>query len=478
MPESLTFEEAIGLTSEPLAVFDSSANLRLANGAFAEALRPLDGYLETGTPWAVILTEAVRKGLIAETDVAALRVSEERYLDRPEAQPEATFTLSDGTTASAALRRTSDDGFALALTRESSAAETATESELEVIMSKVLEACPTCLTMSRIGDGRILYRSPAAAALLGKGLNSLEHFADRAERADFLTALLPTAAVDDMRITALGAGGREFPAAISARLIDYRGEDVIVASIDDLTEHLAADREIERQKKQLFQLEKMSALGQVLSGIAHELNNPLSVVVGNAHLLLEEDIDANLRRRVEKMTSAAERCVRIVRTFLSMARDRPLVLERRRAEDIIRAATDAFAANDLGAGVPVNVFVAEGLPTLLIDEVQVIQVLVNILSNAVQAMDATQANKRIGIEARQSDLGVEFRLTDNGPGVPENIRDRIFEPLFTTKGESEGTGIGLALCHRLVVAHGGTIELAPTKGHGAEFVIDLPAAPD
>ena len=125
-----------------------------------------------------------------------------------------------------------------------------------------------------------------------------------------------------------------------------------------------------------------------------------------------------------------------------------------------------------------NVFVAEGLPTLLIDEVQVIQVLVNILSNAVQAMDATQANKRIGIEARQSDLGVEFRLTDNGPGVPENIRDRIFEPLFTTKGESEGTGIGLALCHRLVVAHGGTIELTPTKGHGAEFVIDLPAAPD
>lgn len=478
MPENLTFEEAIGLTSEPLAVFDAGADLRLVNAAFSEALRPLEGFLNPGTPWAVVLTEAVRKGLLAEAGAAALRMSEERFLDRPEAQPQTTFTLSDGSLAVAVLRRTSDDGFVLALSPETGAAETAAESELEVIMSKVLEACPTCLTMSRIGDGRILYRSPAASVLLGKGLNSLEHFADRSERADFLTELLPTAAVDDMRITALGTGGRRFPAAISARLIDYRGEDVIVASIDDLTEQLAADREIERHKKQLFELEKMSALGQVLSGIAHELNNPLSVVVGNAHLLLEEDIDANLRRRVEKMTSAAERCVRIVRTFLSMARDRPLALKRRHTDEVVDAATAAFEASDLSTGVSVDVSVSEGLPALLIDEVQVIQVLVNVLSNAVHAMDTLQSDKWIGVDVRPSALGVEFRLTDNGPGVSEDIRDRIFDPLFTTKDEGEGTGLGLALCHRIVVAHGGTIELAPDKGRGAEFVIDLPAAPD
>lgn len=476
MPENLTFEEAIGLTSEPIAVFDASADLRMVNAALSTALRPLDGFLMPGTPWGLILTEAVRKGVIEEADAAALRLSEEHYLDRPGSQPEARFVLSDGSTASAVLRRTSDDGFVMALTRDSRLPDSASGSELEVIMSKVLEACPTCLTMSRIGDGRILYRSPAAAALLGKGLNSLEHFAHRTERADFLTSLLPTAAVDDMPFTALGPGARRFPAVISARLIEYRGEDVIVASIVDLTERLAAEAEIERQRKQLFQLEKMSALGQVLSGIAHELNNPLTVVVGNAHLLLEEDIDDALRRRVEKMTSAAERCVRIVRTFLSMARDRPLELERKDAGDIVQSAVEAIRSDGMSASVSIDVSVSEDLPPLLVDGVQVVQVLVNLLSNSVQAMAAFGQDKRVKIFAGPSASGVEFRVTDNGPGIPQDIRDRIFDPLFTTKAEGEGTGLGLALCNRIVMAHGGTIELAPVQT-GAEFVITLPAAP-
>ncbi len=475
MPEPMTFEEAIGLTSEPLAVFDARAKLRTVNAACRAALRPLAGFLEPGTPWTMILSEAVRKGILSETGAAALRLAEERYLDKPEAQPQAFATLADGGTALAALRRTSEDGFVLSLRPDATTGETAADSELEELMSKVLEACPTCLTMSRIGDGRILYRSPAATDLLGKGFNSLDHFADRIERADFLTALLPTARVDDMTITARGADRREFPAAISARLIDYRGEDVIVASIDNLTERLAAEAEIERQKKQLFQLEKMSALGEVLSGIAHELNNPLSVVVGNAHLLLEEEIPDALRPRIEKMTAAAERCVRIVRTFLSMARDRPLDLATATAAEIVRTATEAFDASGLSTGLGVEVAVAEGLPLILVDEVQIGQVFLNILSNAAQAMKASGIGGRVTIAARRSALGVEFRLGDNGPGVPEEMRSQIFDPLFTTKGASEGTGLGLALCHRIVVAHGGTIELGPGGEAGAEFIVDLPA---
>ena len=474
MAGELTFEEAISLTSEPLAVFDADANLRVVNPAFHNAMRPLESFLIGGTPWQVVLSEAVRKGVLADAGAATLQMIEERYLDRPEAQPEVAVSLPDGSSAVAHLRRTSDDGFVLALRAVEN--DDSSESELEEIMSKVLQACPTCLIMSRIGDGRILYRSPAATDLLGKGFNSLEHFVERSERADFLTALLPTARIDDMRITARGADGSAFPAAISARLIEYRGEDVIVAGIDDLTERLEAEAEIERQEKQLFQLEKMSALGEVLSGIAHELNNPLSVVVGNAHLLLEEDISDDLRPRIERMTGAAERCVRIVRTFLSMARDRPLELETREASDLVRAAVDAFEASELADGVELTVEIAEELPTLWVDEVQVVQVLVNILSNAVQAMAAAGTGSRLGIEARPGTGGVRFLLCDDGPGVPEDVRDRIFDPLFTTKEAGEGTGLGLALCHRIVVAHGGTIELSSKPGPGATFILELPEA--
>lgn len=475
MANGPTFEEAISLTSEPLAVFDPAANLLLANAAFQESARSLEGFLSAGTPWSVFLSEAVRRGVMADADAAALRMTEERLLDRPEGHPEAMARLTDGRTARASLARTSDDGFVLSL-RAELASVAPDESELEVIMSKVLQACPTCLIMSRIGDGRILYRSPAAKELLGNGFNSLEHFANRTERGDFLTALLPTTRVDDMHITARSTDGRDFPAEISARLIEYRGEDVIVASIDDLTERLSAEAEIERQEKQLFQLEKMSALGEVLSGIAHELNNPLSVVVGNAHLLLEEEIGDDLRPRIEKMTNAAERCVRIVRAFLSMARDRPLELQSLQASDIVQTVTEAFEASDISSGIDVSIDVAADLPELSVDEVQIVQVLVNILSNGAQALKTAGIDGRIKIEVRPADNGVRFRISDNGPGVPSEIADRIFDPLFTTKSAGDGTGLGLALCHRIVVAHGGHLELETGSAEGATFAVELPTA--
>ena len=475
MSGALTFEEALSLTSEPLAVFDAEANLRIVNPAFREALRQLEGFLSPGTPWPVVLSEAIRRDHLTETDASNLRMIEERLLDRPKNQPEVLVQLADGRSALASLSRTSDDGFSLALCPQNSG-DVSDEPNLEEIMSKVLQACPTCLTMSRIGDGQILYRSPAARELLGKGFNSLAHFANRNERADFLANLLPTTRVDDMRITASGRHGRNFPAAISARLIEYRGEDVIVASIDDLTERLAAEAEIERQGKQLFQLEKMSALGEVLSGIAHELNNPLSVVVGNAHLLLEEEVSDNLRPRIEKMTSAAERCVRIVRTFLSMARDRPLDLEVCSVPEIIQSAIDAFSANtNLSEDVAILADVPSDLHDVSIDEVQIVQVLVNILTNAAQAMAAANTNGQIQIKAYPNNTNLRIEISDNGPGVPADIADHIFDPLFTTKDVGDGTGLGLALCHRIVVAHGGSLELANQPNSGATFVIELPS---
>ena len=477
--ESPSIAEVLGLSPEPICLFDAEARLRAGNPALSELLRPLAPFLATGTPWNVFLLEASRTRALPEDVCQRLRLIEER-LDRPGAPPEVVSRLGESDYFRIALRPLSDGGFALSFRESEDPDAIPEESEVEQITAKVLEACPTCLTMARIGDGRILYRSPSATELLGKGFHSRDHFARREERADFITALLPNARVDDMRITARRPDGSTFPASISARLIDYRGEEVMVSSILDLSDELALQDTLARQKEQVFQSEKMSALGELLAGVAHELNNPLSIVVGNAHMLLEEEEEGAGPRagRLGKLTEAAERCVRIVRTFLSMARERPLEIDRVPTEMLIGMAVDAFRAGEDGARMGIDVDLESCLPELLVDEVQILQVLTNLLINADQAMaEAGQdAAVEIVVRAGETPGTVQIRISDNGPGVPAEIAGRIFDPLFTTKSGGKGTGVGLALCHRIVTAHGGTISLDMSRGAGASFVLVLPAA--
>ncbi|MEM9100211.1 MAG: histidine kinase dimerization/phospho-acceptor domain-containing protein, partial [Pseudomonadota bacterium] len=170
---------------------------------------------------------------------------------------------------------------------------------------------------------QVIYRSPAATQLLGMSKSSFAHFARVEDRADYVTALLSDGKVDNMRTTGVNADGSEFPGELSARLIDYRGEDVIVTNIEDISRDLQIQAELDRQKEKLFQSEKLSALGELLAGVAHELNNPLSIIVGNAEMLEEELEGSRLSVRVSKLSTAAHRCIRIVRSFLALARQEP-----------------------------------------------------------------------------------------------------------------------------------------------------------
>ena len=470
----MTPEELLEFSDAPMAVFGPEAELVQFNTAFADAFPRMSSYLVPGTPWSMLLSEAVRRDLISLEDKKKLLFLEENLTDAS-APPQ---TLDVDTTIGPlrlSLKAARSGGFALKLDRGSSSL-LGDEGELEHLLARVLEACATCLTMSRIGDGQILYRSPEATALLGKGFNSRDHFALREERADFITGILPNARIDDMKITARSADGTPFQASISARLIDYRGDDVIVSSIVDLTDELKMREELDRQRQQVFRSEKMSALGEVLAGIAHELNNPLSIIVGNAQLLSEDGIDGPAGKRVDKVATAAERCVSIVRAFLSMARDQPLQLEQIAPRMLLETARDAFEAG-VTSQVDVAVHADADLPHLMVDEVQIVQVLTNLMINAEQAL-GQRASGQIDLRAVALSDGKLIRLmvSDNGPGIPDDVADRIFDPLFTTKETGKGTGIGLALCHRIVLAHYGTIELDRHSTEGATFVIDLPVS--
>lgn len=468
--------EVIGLFSDPAALFDSDGRLAVINAGFAATFASIDQFVRPGVSWSMFLAEAERRGILPQSVCGELRLIEERMLLQPGEGPAVSAVLADGTTAGIRLAALSDGGFAMRI--EPGAPNGQEEREIEQVMAKVLEACPTSLTMARIGDGQILYRSPAATELLGKGKNSHDHFARREDRADFVTALLPDARVDDMRITGKRSDGAEFPASISARLIDYRGEDVVVYSILNLADEIAMQSELARQKDLIFRAEKMSALGELLAGVAHELNNPLSIVVGNMLILKEEELASDIHGRVEKVSDAAERCVRIVRSFLSMARDRPLDLTAVSPAVLADAAMDSFLAGEDGIGIEVVSDVPEDLPDLMVDETQIVQMLTNLFVNAAQAMAEANVGDTITVRAVPAENAGAIRISvqDNGPGVPPDIADRVFDPLFTTKSAGKGTGVGLALCNRIVASHCGTIMLQQKPGTGACFLIDLPIA--
>lgn len=474
---TLSVSELIELFPDPAVLFDNEGKLVARNRGFAKTFAAIEQFVRPGLSWSIFLAEVEHKGVLAHAACADLRLIEEHLLLQPGETPTVNAVFSDGTNAAIRLTALSDGGFAMRI--EPGAQSEQDEREIEQVMSKVLEACPTGLTMARIGDGQVLYRSPAATELLGKGMNSYDHFARREDRADFVTALLPDARVDDMRITGRKSDGSEFPASISARLIDYRGEDVVVYSILNLADEIAMQSELTRQKELIFQAEKMSALGELLAGIAHELNNPLSIVVGNMLIMKEEELAPEFHARVEKVSDAAERCVGIVRSFLSMARDRPLELSAVSPAVLAAAAVDSFLAGDQGMSVEIVSDVPDSLPDLMVDETQIVQLLTNLFANAAQAMSEAGIGDRITMHADTDEDARSLRLTvrDNGPGVPPDIADKIFDPLFTTKSAGKGTGVGLALCNRIVASHGGTISLQQAPNTGACFVVDLPFAP-
>jgi two-component system sensor histidine kinase HydH len=215
--------------------------------------------------------------------------------------------------------------------------------------------------------------------------------------------------------------------------------------------------------------ERLATIGQFAAGIGHELRNPLGVVETSAFLVsrrLEQlsISDPILTRHMDKITSEVQRSGKTINDLLELARSRPL---KRRTVDSHQFVAEAVLAANLPPGVDVTVDVPEGV-MLDADPDQLTRVLTNLLINASQAMDA---HGHIWIDVRRDGAGTLLRVRDDGPGVPANLRDQVFEALFTTK--AKGSGLGLALCRRIAEAHGGTVTLEPAE-RGAGFRISIP----
>ncbi|MFO1035815.1 MAG: PAS domain S-box protein [Geminicoccaceae bacterium] len=242
----------------------------------------------------------------------------------------------------------------------------------------------------------------------------------------------------------------------------------------DVTAERDAQSQIERQRERLLQQEKLAALGSLLAGVAHELNNPLSVVVGYASLLMEDARDPSVRNGAQQIHAAAERCARIVGTFLAMARQKPPSFGPVDVGRVVDQAVEITAYPLRTSGVVVKRSIPAGLPPVRADADQIHQVLTNLLINAQQALSTCAEPRQIELSAKAVGDLVEVKVADNGPGIPEELRHRVFEPFFTTKPQGVGTGLGLAVCHGIVTSHGGTIEIEAGPTGGTVVTIRLP----
>ncbi|MER8396478.1 PAS domain S-box protein [Mesorhizobium sp. M1348] len=272
------------------------------------------------------------------------------------------------------------------------------------------------------------------------------------------------------------AAGEVFPIELTATEMRVADRQLIFGSIRDLRDKLRAEEEINRQREKLHQNEKMAAMGSLLAGVSHELNNPLAVVVAQSTLLHEFAADPQTKVRAEKVRAAAERCGRIVKSFLSMVRLHPAAQAETDLNQVIRAALEVTAYGARSSGIIIDTDFASGPLLAMADADHVTQVAANFLINSQHALAGIAGDRRIKVRTFRSDRGNPgFSVEDNGPGVPEAIRSRIFESYFTTKPVGVGTGMGLSISKSIIERHNGNIWFEEVSPRGVRFVVQLPA---
>ncbi|HEY3886840.1 MAG TPA: ATP-binding protein [Vicinamibacterales bacterium] len=250
----------------------------------------------------------------------------------------------------------------------------------------------------------------------------------------------------------------------------------IEALMRDVSERKRLEDQARDLYHQLLQAEKLAALGQTISGVAHELNNPLATILTWAERLSQQQVNDQTRRGLETILSESERAAKIVRNLLTFARKRQTTRAMVDLNQVVRETLALRAYEQRLSNITILEALPSGLPLVFADPHQVQQVLLNLIINAEQAM--LLANGRGTLILRSwHDLdgdAVILEVNDDGPGVPEDVQPRIFDPFFTTKDVGKGTGLGLTVAYAIIQEHGGRISVKSESAGGASFFVALP----
>jgi signal transduction histidine kinase len=307
-----------------------------------------------------------------------------------------------------------------------------------------------------------------------------ERFVDGAARSAFLGRLVNDGSVTDYLLRLWRRDGETVWVEVTARA-DRVGRTMSVrveALLRDVSERKRLDDQSRDLYQQLLQAEKMAALGQTISGVAHELNNPLATILSWAERLAEKATDDATRNGLEVILGESERAARIVRNLLTFARKRQSTRSLIDLNQVVKETMALRLYEQRTINIEVLTALASGLPPVFADAHQIQQVLLNLVINAEQAMLAANGRGSLVIRTWHDaeHEAVVLQVSDDGPGVSPEVKGKIFDPFFTTKETGKGTGLGLTVAYAIVQEHGGSIRVDSSPHGGASFTVELPVS--
>ncbi len=289
-----------------------------------------------------------------------------------------------------------------------------------------------------------------------------------------------TAPLRELRTNAEAVGEGDFTRRVPVRSTDEFGQ--LTHAFNQMTRNLRSSHSelqktvetLKATQAQLIQSEKLSAVGEFVSGIAHELNNPLTAIIGFGEMLKEADLGAKYQGYLQYIVRSSERCHKIVHGLLSFARQHPPERKLVQLNGMVDDVVELLAYEMRTSNIQVERKFLPDLPPIMGDSHQLQQVVLNLLNNGRQAIQAHQPSGKICISTSVTGDRVLIQIEDNGPGISAENLSKIFNPFFTTKPIGKGTGLGLSLCYGIIREHGGAITAQSPPGHGAIFQIELP----
>ncbi len=332
------------------------------------------------------------------------------------------------------------------------------------------------------GSGEIVQANARAEAMTGLNRTELTGRiyldlhppAERQKAGTHLERTLGVGAEPAIELRLDRGGEPPLDVEVTASIMSYGGRQLVQWLCRDISDRKRAEKEKEALHVQLVQSEKLSAIGQLISGVAHELNNPLTGVIGYSQLLASQDCDEKLRRGLDKVYAEAKRCHRVVQNLLTFARRHAPEKTWIGVNDIIESVLDLRAYQLRVDNIDVRRSLSKDIPLTMGDFHQLQQVFMNIIINAHQAFKHSQKGSAITIASDTVDGFIRVTIADDGPGIPKENLQRVFDPFFTTKEPGQGTGLGLSLCYGIIEEHQGRIRVTSEPGRGTVFTIDLP----
>jgi two-component system NtrC family sensor kinase len=326
---------------------------------------------------------------------------------------------------------------------------------------------------------RLIFGWPAGTPAAAVRPFDADRFQDDQARDEFIQKLTQDGQVEAYLLRLRRANGGAFWVEVTAHAEpDRAGGLRVEAVLRDVTERKKLQDQARDMYQQLVQAEKLASLGQTMSGVAHELNNPLATILACAERLAGRKLDDVTRRDLDAIHNAADRAARIVRNLQTFARKRHTTRTTVELNQVVRETLALRAYEQRAANVVIVQALAAGLPPIFADPHQIQQILLNLIINAEQAMLSAHGRGTLILRSWHDPErdAVVLEVNDDGAGMPDEVQAKVFDPFFTTKAVGKGTGLGLTVAYAIAQEHGGRLSVRSGSGRGASFFLELPVS--